>query len=169
MKRLTDCLRVDVGEVGLDTNLMLDESRLVIDSAMQETLKKSLPAFLSVIGISLTGPIGAVIGFVAGLFIDKTFEQRKQSVQRQAAESKLRNEIIPQVVEKATEAVRGAIQQQVEEVHQRMEQEIQQQIDLHRKSLEATQHARVKEAEARKKETEMIHVDLTLAESFFVQ
>lgn len=168
MRKIEDVLKVDIAELTLGSDIQIDQSQIVLDNTMKETIKKSLPAILSVIGISLTGPIGAVVGLVLGLFVDNQFAQRQQEAQKQQAQSKILNEVIPQVVSKAGETVNDAIWGQVEEVHQRMEEEAQNQIEIQEKALESTKQAREAEEAAREQKIAEMKADLEIAENFSV-
>ena len=166
IQKVTRDLHVDVGDLGTYDFLSTDDSQMFIDSTVQESLKKSLPAILSVIGISLTGPIGAIVGMVLGLFIDKSFAQRQQNAQRQMAQNKLVNDIIPQIVSRANESVSQSIHEQVTQVHQAMEDDIRQQIELQQQALSATKKAYKEEKDKREKQLAEIKTDLATVEAY---
>ena len=166
MKRIEDVLKIDIAELTLGTDVQVDNSQIMLDNTLKETIKKSLPAILSVVGISLTGPIGAVVGLVLGLFVDNNFAKRQQDVQRQQAQSKILNEVIPQVVSQAGEAVSEAIYGQVDHVHQVMEQEAQNQIEIQEKALANTMKARESEDSEREKKISEMKADLGIVETF---
>ena len=163
VEKMAEVLHVDISS---DTALRLNETQILMDNAVKEVIKKSVPLILSSIGLILTGPIGAVIGLVAGLLVDLGFAKKQQNDKRRMAQEKVHNEIIPQVVNKATASISQAINEQIEVINKMIEDEAEKNIALQEKALADIKKSREDEAAAKAQKLAEMKTDLQTAKSF---
>ena len=151
-------------EVNVDTNLKLNESQMMVDNIVKETIKKAIPKILAGIGLILSGPIAAVVIFVTGLLVEIGFMKKRQEEQRQIAREKVYNEIIPQVLNKAGEAVNRAIVEQMDKINAMIEAEAEKQIETQEKALADIIKNIDLESNARNEKLSEIRTDLAMIE-----
>ena len=163
VEKMAEVLHVDISS---DAALRLNETQILMDNAVKEVIKKSVPLILSSIGLILTGPIGAVIGLVAGLLVDLGFAKKQQNDKRRMAQEKVHNEIIPQVVNKATASISQAINEQIEVINKMIEDEAEKNIALQEKALSDIKKSREDEIAAKAQKLAEMKTDLQTAESF---
>ena len=163
VEKMAEVLHVDISS---DTALRLNETQILMDNAVKNVIKKSVPLILSSIGLILTGPIGAVIGLVAGLLVDLGFAKKQQNDKRRMAQEKVHNEIIPQVVNKATASISQAINEQIEVINKMIEDEAEKNIALQEKALSDIKKSREDEIAAKAQKLAEMKTDLQTAESF---
>ena len=163
VEKMAEVLHVDISS---DTALRLNETQIMMDNAVKDVIKKSVPLILSSIGLILTGPIGAVIGLVAGLLVDLGFAKKQQNDQRHMAQEKVHNEIIPQVVNKASSTISQAINEQIYAINKMIEDEAEKNIALQEKALADIKKNRENETTAKAIKIADMKTDLQTAESF---
>lgn len=119
----------------LSADVSLPEDLVRMDNMTKEVIKKALPAILSTIGFAVSGPIGAVVGFIVTTLVDNFFMQKHQEEKKRLAEAKIRNEVIPRVLEQASSSVRDALNSQLSEINEEVGKEAQAQVDAEEKAL----------------------------------
>lgn len=136
MDKVADMISLDIS---VDSNTYLDASQEKMDLLLKETAKsviaKAMPAILAAIGIAISGPVAAIILAVSGVLVELGFMKKRENEQRQLAQEKIQGEIIPQVTNKAMEAIRTTIQREVSEINRKIAEEAKSQVAMQEKAL----------------------------------
>ena len=106
-----------------------------MDNMTKEVIKKALPAILSTLGFALSGAVGAVVVLALTSLLDGLLMKKHQDEKKRLAEAKIRNEVIPRVLEHASSSVRDALNSQLSEINEEVGKEAQAQVDAEEKAL----------------------------------
>ena len=156
------------GYIHLDINtnldLKVDERNIAVETAIQTaisgTVKKLVPKVLGAFGLSVSGPVAALIGMAAGLFFSSAQEESRQNDQRMQVRRKVHNEIIPQITAQVGDSLRNNIYAQIDTVNARLDEEAQRQIQDQEKILaEITSNLEI-ETTAREEKLKSMNEDL---------
>ena len=136
MDKVADMISLDIA---VDSTTNLDASQEKMDLLLKETTKsviaKAMPAVLAAIGIAISGPVAAIILTVSGVLVELGFMKKRENEQRQLAQEKIQGEVIPQVTNRAMEAVRATIQREVSEINRKIAEEAKGQVTVQEKAL----------------------------------
>ena len=119
----------------LRADVSLPEDLVRMDNMTKEVIKKALPAILSTLGFALSGAVGAVVVLALTSLLDGLLMKKHQDEKKRLAEAKIRNEVIPRVLEHASSSVRDALNSQLSEINEEVGKEAQAQVDAEEKAL----------------------------------
>ena len=119
----------------LSADVSLPEDLVRMDNMTKEVIKKALPAILSTLGFALSGAVGAVVVLALTSLLDGLLMKKHQDEKKRLAEAKIRNEVIPRVLEQASSSVRDALNSQLSEINEEVGKEAQAQVDAEEKAL----------------------------------
>ena len=126
MDKVADMISLDIA---VDSSTSLDANQEKMDLLLKEATKtavaKAIPKILAAIGI-LT---------VSGVLVELGFMKKRENEQRQLAQEKIQGEVIPQVTNRAMEAVRATIQREVSEINRKIAEEAKGQVTVQEKAL----------------------------------
>lgn len=121
--------------LNINTDVSLPEDLVRMDNMTKEVIKKALPAILSTLGFALSGAVGAVVVLALTSLLDGLLMKKHQDEKKRLAEAKIRNEVIPRVLEQASSSVRDALNSQLSEINEEVGKEAQAQVDAEEKAL----------------------------------
>ncbi|MCI6199771.1 MAG: dynamin family protein [Proteobacteria bacterium] len=121
--------------LNINTDVSLPEDLVRMDNMTKEVIKKALPAILSTLGFALSGAVGAVVVLALTSLLDGLLMKKHQDEKKRLAEAKIRNEVIPRVLEQASSSVRDALNSQLSEINEEVGKEAQAQVDAEVKAL----------------------------------
>lgn len=165
VEKMAEVLHLDIAA---DQAIHLDEAQIMADSAVKATIKKSIPLILAAIG-GISGPIGALVGFVLGLLVELGFAKKQENDRRRMAQEKVHNEIIPQVVNKAEETVSRVIREQIDKINKMIEDEAEKNIAAQEKALADIKASREEETAAKNDRLAEMQDDLKWAETLIAE
>ena len=136
MDKVADMISLDIA---VDSNTCLDASQEKMDFMLKEATKtavaKAIPKILAAIGIAITSPVAAILLAVSGILVELGFMKKREEEKRQLAQEKIQGEVIPQVTNKAMEAIRATIQQEVSEINRKIAEEAKVQVAAQERAL----------------------------------
>lgn len=122
--------------IDISSEINLDPVKEQMNEMMKETIKKSIPLILAGIGFAVAGPIGAIVAGIAGMITDIIFAKKKEEEKRQAAETKVRTEIIPQATSHAASAFRTSVLGQLDEIREKLHESISKDKEIKEQALQ---------------------------------
>ena len=146
--------------LNINTDVSLPEDLVRMDNMTKEVIKKALPAILSTLGFALSGAVGAVVVLALTSLLDGLLMKKHQDEKKRLAEAKIRNEVIPRVLEQASSSVRDALNSQLSEINEEVGKEAQAQVDAEEKALSDLMLKSEKEKANRAESTDAMKKDL---------
>lgn len=159
MKDIANVIRVDVN---FDNNLSLNEFEVATDNMVKDIAIKSIPIIISAIGGVLAGPIGAVIGGALAVFIDTLFKSKHENDRKNIAREKVENEIIPQVINNASQCIEAEILSYVNVINKDIEDKVYEEQNVIKKSIQDIKIKRQEEEKLKKLQLEELKNDLNI-------
>lgn len=159
MKDIANVIRVDVN---FDNNLSLNEFEVATDNMVKDIAIKSIPVIISAIGGVLAGPIGAVIGGALAVFIDTLFKSKHENDRKNIAREKVENEIIPQVINNASQCIEAEILSYVNVINKDIEDKVYEEQNVIKKSIQDIKIKRQEEEKLKKLQIEELKNDLNI-------
>ncbi len=166
-----------------DTSVKRDTLTEETDTILNETIVQNMPILSSVMGAiiggaitsvpilaglgSFIGPLGVILGAAAGSFINSMFKVKKEKELREIASQKINNEIIPQVIQQASECVEAELRLYIKSVEDDVMQEFEKTISLLQKSIEDVKIEKEKELQEKEKLIDEIKADLTKIKGWY--
>ena len=140
-------------EIKLEKNFALEK---VVQLTISRTVKKIVPAILGALGLAVSGPIAALIGLAASVFLTSKVEEARRNEQLVQARRKVYGEIIPQIVGQVGDSLQQNISAQIDDVNARLAAEAEKVIGDREKALaELTKNFELETAAKQKKLDDM--------------
>lgn len=146
--------------LNINTDVSLPEDLVRMDNMTKEVIKKALPAILSTLGFALSGAVGAVVVLALTSLLDGLLMKKHQDEKKRLAEAKIRNEVIPSVLEQASSSVRDSLNSRLSEINEEVGKEAQAQVDAEEKALSDLMLKSEKEKANRAESTDAMKKDL---------
>lgn len=146
--------------LNINTDASLPEDLVRMDNMTKEVIKKALPAILSTLGFALSGAVGAVVVLALTSLLDGLLMKKHQDEKKRLAEAKIRNEVIPSVLEQASSSVRDSLNSRLSEINEEVGKEAQAQVDAEEKALSDLMLKSEKEKANRAESTDAMKKDL---------
>lgn len=151
-------------------NFEFEEKNFAVDAAVRlavsTTVKRAVPAILSIVGLTVSGPVVALISLAASFFVGSEIKERRQNEQRMQLRRQIHNEIIPQIVGEVTSSLRQQIYSQLDGVNAQLEAEAQKLIHDQEKILaELTKNFELETA-AKRDKLQQMNADLKTLSQF---
>lgn len=122
--------------IDISSEINLDPIKGQMNEMMKETIKKSIPLILASIGLAVAGPIGAIVAGIAGMITDIFFTKKNEEEKRQAAESKVRTEIIPQASSHAASSFRESVFGHLDEIREKLHETMSKDKEIKEQALQ---------------------------------
>ena len=146
--------------LNINTDVSLPEDLVRMDNMTKEVIKKALTAILSTLGFALSGAVGAVVVLALTSLLDGLLMKKHQDEKKRLAEAKIRNEVIPSVLEQASSSVRDSLNGRLSEINEEVGKEAQAQVDAEEKALSDLMLKSEKEKANRAESTDAMKKDL---------
>nr|MBQ5525446.1 dynamin family protein [Succinivibrionaceae bacterium] len=146
--------------LNINTDVSLPEDLVRMDNMTKEVIKKALTAILSTLGFALSGAVGAVVVLALTSLLDGLLMKKHQDEKKRLAEAKIRNEVIPSVLEQASSSVRDSLNSRLSEINEEVGKEAQAQVDAEEKALSDLMLKSEKEKANRAESTDAMKKDL---------
>lgn len=146
--------------LNINTDASLPEDLVRMDNMTKEVIKKALTAILSTLGFALSGAVGAVVVLALTSLLDGLLMKKHQDEKKRLAEAKIRNEVIPSVLEQASSSVRDSLNSRLSEINEEVGKEAQAQVDAEEKALSDLMLKSEKEKANRAESTDAMKKDL---------
>lgn len=156
--------------VRADFEIKLAEKNFALEKVVQltisRTVKKVVPAILGALGLAVSGPLAALIGLAATIFLSSKVEEARRNEQLVQVRRKVYVEIIPQIVGQVGDSLQQNISAQVDDINARIEAEAEKVIGDREKALaELTKNLELETA-AKQKKLSDIAADLDAISKF---
>ena len=140
-------------EIKLEKNFALEK---VVQLTISRTVKKVVPAILGALGLAVSGPVAALIGLAASVFLTSKVEEARRNEQLMQARRKVYGEIIPQIVGQVGDSLQQNISAQIDDINAKLEAEAEKVIGDREKALaELTKNFELETAAKQKKLDDM--------------
>lgn len=120
-------------------DLQIEDRNFAVDATIKTviggTVKKVIPKVLGAFGLTVSGPIAALLGIAAGLFFSSKIKENRLNDQRMQIRRKVHNEIIPQIIAQVDDSLRKNIYAQIDAINAKLDEEAKLQIKDQEKIL----------------------------------
>jgi len=147
-------------DIQISNDITVDPLKNELNDLMKDSVKKLIPLGLASVGFAIAGPIGGIIVGVLSILTEMFFANRKKEQERQAAEEKVRNEIIPQAASRATQSFRNAVIQHLDEISLILEESISKDKEVKEQALADLKNQKTKAHEEQAKIIDTLKADL---------
>lgn len=155
--------------ISVNADIDVDPIKNKMNDLMKDTVKKTIPFALAAIGFSVGGPIGAIVAGAISIIAELFFEKKKQEDAKRAAETKVRNELIPQITQQAAASFRITIQNYLIEINEKVEETINKDKEFKEKALEDLRKQKAQEESKQKKTIMDINTDIEIIKSLYIK
>lgn len=145
-----------------------DQIKNQMNEMMKENVKKLIPFALASIGLAIGGPIGLAVGALLSVLADMFFANKKQNELREQAETKVRNEIIPNVTSQVIVSFRTSIHNYLIEINEKIEESINKDKEIKEKGLEDLKRQKALAAEKQENMISELKGDLEKVKQLYI-